>query len=155
MKKQTIKLMALLLAAVALITVLPFEADLFVAYAAEETEHVHTPGEKVYEGSHATCTEIGSGYWVVYCTECGKQLSKDWTMDLPRGHRTGNTIFNTYTKADDGTYYMVCSECGAIFNETDTLPDDYCKYCLSKHVLKLPQVIHNIFYFFQNLFGKA
>ena len=158
MKKQTIKLMSLLLAAITLLSVLPFRTNLFLpaAQAAETEEHVHTPGEPVYEGTQATCTKFGDGRKKVYCTECGELISDDWYVDLPTGHQSGKGILQPqYYRAADGTYYMECVKCGEIYNQTDTLPDDYCKYCLSKHYTKLPQFIHNILYFLKNMFGKG
>ena len=160
MKKTTKRLFALLLTAITLLAALPFGADLFLfpaAQAEETTEHIHTPGERVYEEKSApTCTSFGHGDYVVYCTECGKELSRESSLRFPTGHQSGPNVFQSqYTKAEDGTYYMVCVKCGAIYNETDTLPEDYCKYCLSKHYLKFPQIIHNILYFFKNLFGRG
>ena len=157
MKKTAKRLFALLLTAITLLCMLPFGAGtlLFPAAQAEETaEHVHTPGERVYEEkSAATCTSFGHGDYVVYCTECGKELSRESSLRFPTGHQSGpNILQDKYTKAADGTYYMECVKCGEIYNRTDTLPEDYCPYCLSKHYLKLPQMIHSILYFIQSFF---
>ena len=50
----------------------------FYACEKEKTpEHVHTPAKSVNENTvESTCTSDGSFDNVIYCTECGEELSR-------------------------------------------------------------------------------
>ncbi|MBQ6281130.1 MAG: hypothetical protein IJK69_03615 [Oscillospiraceae bacterium] len=75
-------------------------------------EHVHTPAEPVIENEvPATCTAAGSYDSVVYCSECGAELSRE-TVGIPAlGHNWSAWISN-----NDGTHSRTCSVC----SETET-----------------------------------
>ncbi|MBQ2061852.1 MAG: InlB B-repeat-containing protein, partial [Oscillospiraceae bacterium] len=75
-------------------------------------EHVHTPGDPVVENNvAATCTAAGSYDSVVYCTECGEELSRE-TVTVPAlGHDYVAVVTEpTCTEAGFTTY--TCSRCG-------------------------------------------
>ena len=92
-------------------------------------EHVHTPAAPVIENEvPATCTTAGSYDSVVYCSECGEEISRE-TVTVPAlGHTAGtavkeNEVAATCTAA--GSYDMVvyCTVCGAeLSRETTTVP---------------------------------
>ena len=92
-------------------------------------EHVHTPAAPVIENEvPATCTTAGSYDSVVYCSECGEEISRE-TVTVPAlGHTAGtavkeNEVAATCTTA--GSYDMVtyCTVCGAeLSRETTTVP---------------------------------
>ncbi len=86
-----------------------------------ETPHTHTPGEPVQENVvPASCKEEGSYDEVIYCTECGEEISREAktidklahtpgepTQDMMAGHPA--------TCEEAGVKVMVttCTECGA------------------------------------------
>ena len=74
--------------------------------------HVHTPAAPVIENEvPATCTAAGSYDSVVYCSECGAELSRE-TVGIPAlGHNWSAWISN-----NDGTHSRTCSVC----SETET-----------------------------------
>ncbi|MBQ1406452.1 MAG: endonuclease, partial [Oscillospiraceae bacterium] len=69
--------------------------------------HVHTPAAPVIENEvPATCTEAGSYDSVVYCSECGEELSRE-TVGIPAlGHN-----WSAWTSNNDGTHSRTCSVC--------------------------------------------
>ena len=68
MKKRLSLFFALLLACACLILMLT---------ACEEDEHTHTPNSAVREKEmSATCTSVGSYDEVVYCSDCGEEISR-------------------------------------------------------------------------------
>ena len=73
-------------------------------------EHVHTPAEAVRENVvDATCTEDGSYDSVVYCSECGEEISRE-TVTVPAlGHNYDNGV---------------CTECGHARNPFVDVPED-------------------------------
>ena len=90
------------------------------------TAHTHTPGEPVIENEvPATCTAAGSYDSVVYCSECGEEISRE-TVGIPAlGHN-----WSAWTSNNDGTHSRTCSVC----NETETHDcefgdDDVCDVC--------------------------
>ncbi|MCD8119222.1 MAG: carbohydrate-binding domain-containing protein, partial [Lachnospiraceae bacterium] len=89
----------------------------------------HTSGEAVKENEvAATCTTDGSYESVVYCTECGAELSRE-TITVPAtGHTPGEAVKENEKAAtctEDGSYESVvyCTECGEeLSRETVTIP---------------------------------
>ncbi|MCD8373197.1 MAG: leucine-rich repeat domain-containing protein [Clostridia bacterium] len=71
----------------------------------------HTSGEAVTENYiAATCTENGSYDLVVYCTDCGIELSRETFTVAATGH---SYVFGGWTWTGDEAYAMfVCSVCG-------------------------------------------
>ena len=75
---------------------------------------LHVPGEAVIENEvKATCTEDGSYDSVVYCTECGEEISRETVVVPALGHNY-----------EDG----VCTECGDMLNPFVDVPND--SYCI-------------------------
>lgn len=79
----------------------------------------HVPCEAVEESFEAeTCTADGYYDMVVYCEECGEELSRETYTIAKRGHKAGevkkeNIVKATYTKEgsyEKVTYCSVCSE---------------------------------------------
>ena len=95
----------------------------------DEPVHEHTPGEAVKENEVApTCTQPGSYDLVVYCTECGEELSRE-TVTVPAlGHTPGEAVKENKKAAtctEPGSYDLVvyCTVCGEeISRETVTVP---------------------------------
>ena len=89
----------------------------------EETAHEHTPGEAVVENDvPATCTEPGSYDLVVYCTECGEELSRETVTVDALGHDYAAVVTEP-TCLDGGYTTFTCTRCGDSFvdNEIDAL----------------------------------
>ena len=81
----------------------------------------HTEGEAVEENIVAAkCLETGSYDSVVYCVDCGKELSRE-TVEIPaKGHDFDKwTISKNETCTEQGIKYRKCKACDAI--ETDTV----------------------------------
>ena len=81
----------------------------------------HTPGEPVRENeAAATCTENGSYDSVIYCTDCGEELSRE-TVTIPAtGHSyengaciCGDTLGAAYNTATDHAYDNVAEALAA------------------------------------------
>ena len=88
--------------------------------------HTHTPAAPVIENEvPATCTAAGSYDSVVYCSECGEEISRE-TVGIPAlGHN-----WSAWTSNNDGTHSRTCSVC----SETETHDcefgdDDVCDVC--------------------------
>ena len=82
----------------------------------ETQAHTHTPGEAVQENVvPATCKAEGSYDEVVYCTECGEELSREAKTIDKLAHTPGAAVYENevithdYIKRDSVTY---CTECG-------------------------------------------
>ena len=93
--------------------------SVFEVTAQEEAPHVHTPGEPVIENEdQATCKEGGSYDEVIYCTECGDEISRRTVTTQPTGqHTPGEPAIENETKATckaGGSYEEVvyCTICG-------------------------------------------
>ena len=93
--------------------------SVFEVTAQEEAPHVHTFGEPVIENEHkATCKEGGSYEEVVYCTECGDEISRRTVTTQPTGqHTPGEPVIENENKANcqaGGSYEEVvyCTVCG-------------------------------------------
>ena len=87
---------------------------------AKDYFHVHTPGEAVSENEvPATCTAPGSHDEVVYCTECGSEISREAKIDiLPHTLIAHEKVPATY-EADGVKAYYECSECHKIFTDAE------------------------------------
>ena len=85
---------------------------------AGETPHTHTPGEAVQENVvPASCTAEGSYDEVVYCTECGEEISREQKTIDKLAHTPGEAVQENVVPASckaEGSYDEVvyCSECG-------------------------------------------
>ncbi len=140
----------------------------------------HTPAEAVKENEVlSTYTEPGSYDEVVYCSVCGEELSRE-TIETPitdHEHQFDGAVTKEPTCKEEGITTYTCSLCGESY--TETLPvvdhtdanndglcdmckekmtgDNHCKYCGKIHKGFggfFTKIIHNILYFFSNLFGK-
>ena len=96
----------------------------------------HTPAEAVKEDEHgATCTEGGYYNSVVYCDECGEELSSvKVDTDPATGHDLTKVDAVAPTAEKDGNIeYYVCGECEKLFKDAEgkneiTLADTVVKY---------------------------
>ena len=83
--------------------------------------HTHTPGTAVKENEKApTCGKPGSYDSVVYCTECGKEISRE-TVSVPATgkHSWNDGVITTKpTSTTDGVKTYTCSVCGGTKTET-------------------------------------
>ena len=95
----------------------------FTLYAKWEdasVPHTHTPGTAVEENYNApTCTQSGSYDSVVYCTDCGQELSRTPVTVDPLGHDY-QAVVTAPTCAEDGYTTHTCSHCGDTFTDTPT-----------------------------------
>ncbi|WP_316631404.1 dockerin type I repeat-containing protein [uncultured Ruminococcus sp.] len=86
---------------------------------AGETPHTHTPGEPVQENVvPASCTAEGSYDEVVYCTECGEEISREQKTIDKIAHNPGEAVQENIVPASctaEGSYDEVvyCTECQA------------------------------------------
>ena len=91
---------------------------------ATEAVHVHTPGEAVQEKVvPATCKAEGSYDEVVYCTECGEEISREAKTIDKLAHTPGeavqeNVVPATCTAAGSYDEVVYCSECGEELSRT-------------------------------------
>ncbi|MBQ2144632.1 MAG: InlB B-repeat-containing protein, partial [Oscillospiraceae bacterium] len=78
-------------------------------------EHEHTPAAAVIENEiPATCTTAGSYDSVVYCSECGEELSRETVTVEALGHNFGEWTQTTApTCTAEGVETRTCSRCGA------------------------------------------
>ena len=91
-------------------------------------EHEHTPGNPVVENNvEPSCTAAGSYDNVVYCTECGEELSRE-TVTVPAlGHAplaavVENNVEPTCTVAGSYDNVVYCERCNAeLSRETVTV----------------------------------
>ncbi len=111
----------------------------------------HTPDEPVKENEvPATCTTAGSYELVVYCTECGEELSRE-VVEVPADHTPDEPVKENEVPAtctEDGSYELVvyCSECGKeLSRETIVVPaghnfvDGECTDCGEKDPDYVPE----------------
>ncbi len=89
----------------------------------------HTPAEKVNENEvDATCTTTGSHDEVVYCTECGYEISRTTVVDPVIAHTAAEAVEenrkeSTCTVAGSYESVVYCSVCNAeISRNTVALP---------------------------------
>ncbi len=89
----------------------------------------HSAAEAVRENNvDPSCTETGGYDNVVYCSVCGKELSREHVTVPAKGHTPGETVKENETAAtctEPGCYDEVvyCTECNAeISRKTETVP---------------------------------
>ncbi len=84
----------------------------------------HTPAEAVEENRvEATCTAAGSYDSVVYCSVCGKELSREAKTIPALGHTEVEIPAVAATCTDSGlTAGVKCSVCGEILTAQETVP---------------------------------
>ena len=82
----------------------------------------HTPGEAVRENEvAATCESAGSYETVIYCTECGAEISREETEIPAFGHASSEWIVDVEADCThDGSRHKVCTVCGKLL-DTDTI----------------------------------
>lgn len=85
-------------------------------------DYTHTPAEAVVENDTATCDEDGTKDLVVYCADCGKELSRDTVTSLKKGHN-----YQEETEVMNGHSHTKheCSLCHDFYY--DSLVVDYTK----------------------------
>ena len=95
----------------------------------EAPAHTHTPGAPVQENVlPATCYADGVYDEVVYCAECGEELSRETRVNPTPGHVAGEAVQENVIPATctaDGSYELVvrCSVCGTeLSRTTQTVP---------------------------------
>ena len=91
-----------------------------------EVEHI--PGDVVIENEvKADCTNAGSYDKVIYCTDCGEEISRETVTVPATGHTAGNEVIENNVASDcanNGSYDKVvyCTVCGEeISRETVTV----------------------------------
>ena len=87
-------------------------------------EHTHTPGTAVQENvKDADCTTPGSYDSVVYCTECGEEISRE-TVTIPaKGHTEVTDAAVPATCTESGlTQGSHCSVCNAVIVAQQAVP---------------------------------
>ena len=92
------------------------------------TPHTHTPGEAVQENVvPASCTAEGSYDEVVYCTECGEEISRETKTIDKLAHTPGEPVQENVVPASckaEGSYDEVvyCTKCNEeLSRETKTI----------------------------------
>ena len=95
---------------------------------AGSTPHTHTPGEPVQENVvPASCSQEGSYDEVVYCTECGEEISRETKTIDKLAHTPGEAVRENEVPATckaEGSYDEVvyCTECNEeLSRETKTI----------------------------------
>ncbi|MDO5477280.1 MAG: hypothetical protein Q4F43_09255 [Eubacteriales bacterium] len=89
----------------------------------------HTPDEVVTENVlKGSCTSLGSHDEVVYCKDCGEELSRVTVMDEALSHKEGEAVTENEVKpgcttAGSHDEVIYCSECGEELKRT-TVTDD-------------------------------
>ena len=112
MKKTANKILSILLSAAMLLTFLPA----FTAFAACS----HIPGDPVRENEMPALCETEGGYdEVIYCADCGLEMSRERIALPAPGHTPGtpcewNRIEPTCTQAGEAEYVTVCAICAVI-----------------------------------------
>ena len=83
--------------------------------------HEHIAGEPVRENEKAaTCTENGSYDEVVYCTECGQEMSREPKVINALGHSlTGHEALASTCEAAGNDPYWECGTCGKFFSDAE------------------------------------
>ena len=82
----------------------------------------HNPAEPVRENEiPATCTEDGSYDEVIYCKDCGAEISREHKTIAHEGHSYGEwTTTKEASCTEAGSEHRICSECG--HEETREIP---------------------------------
>lgn len=79
------------------------------AAESQEPSHTHTPAEAVKEGElEPTCEQGGWYYELVYCAECGEELSRVRrnTSKLPHQYRDGKCVTCGMAKPSEGLVFQ-------------------------------------------------
>ena len=94
-------------------------------------KHIHTPAEPVKENEKISCTEEGSYDEVVYCSECGEEISREKKSTAPAGHEWSEwKVTKEPTYFEEGIKEHTCSRCGTTETESiakKALPKDLGK----------------------------
>ena len=107
--KTTRSLTAILSILLAITVLLPNSA-LRVEAEGDET-HEHVAAEAVTENEvKATCERGGSYDTVVYCSECGEELSRETVTTNPLGHDWGTPVY-VWFETDEGYDAMARTTC--------------------------------------------
>ena len=88
----------------------------------------HIAGEKKIENvTESTCENGGSYDEVIYCTVCGKELSRTTIKTEAKGHKwDSGKITKEPTYTEQGTRTYTCTVCGKTKTETvDVLKEEY------------------------------
>ena len=87
-----------------------YAIDHLSAYTAVENGHEHTPAKSVTENVQpSTCEGNGSYDDVVYCSECGEELSRTTFQTDPLGHDYGDWVESSSpTCTEDGSRTRTC-----------------------------------------------
>ena len=88
----------------------------------------HIAGEKKIENAtESTCENGGSYDEVIYCTVCGKELSRTTIKTEAKGHKwDSGKITKEPTYTEQGTRTYTCTVCGKTKTETvDVLKEEY------------------------------
>lgn len=88
----------------------------------------HVAGEKKIENAtESTCENGGSYDEVIYCTVCGKELSRKTIKTEAKGHKwDSGKITKEPTYTEQGTRTYTCTVCGKTKTETvDVLKEEY------------------------------
>lgn len=84
--------------------------------------HTHTPAEPVQENVvPASCTAEGSYDEVVYCSECGEELSREPKTIEKTAHTPWEAVLENEVVRHDSTTYdsvVYCTECGEEISRT-------------------------------------
>ena len=85
----------------------------FATFAGVVSAHVCEAGEPVIENVvDATCTTEGSYDEVVYCSGCGKELSRQQVVVEPTGHEMGQWyVYTASTAKVKGELHSDCAHC--------------------------------------------
>lgn len=110
-----------------------------------ENHHIHVPGETVRENEVvATCEHGGSYEEVIYCTECGEELSRktvetDILRHVSSPSVKENAVEPTCTKGGSYENVVYCKNCGtelsreriavSALGHADTNKDGVCDRC--------------------------
>ena len=112
------------------------ESDVLLSDDLYSEPHVHTPGQAVVENEvAATCSTAGSCDEVVYCSDCGEELSREH-KELPIAGHTDED--------NDG----LCDFC-----EKQMTGGNHCKYCGQIHT-GFGGFFTKIIHWFKALFGQ-
>lgn len=84
------------------------------SYSFKFTSNGHSPSEAVRENEiNATCESGGSYDLVVYCSECGAEISREAISVPAKGHEWGDwSVSADPTCTESGTKTRECSACG-------------------------------------------
>ena len=98
--------------------------------------HTHTPGEPCVENkTDPFCTEKGQFDSVIYCTECGEELSRQTLHTEALGHNYATAVTEP-TCSEQGYTTYTCNRCGDSYvdNYTEALGHDWGEWMITKEV---------------------